>query len=269
MIQKERRLYSDLYQQKIKVFERKYSRAFNNILKSQFSTFAEDLKSHGKQIALHNLQRSIIDKDLGSTLLSLYKEVGLSIAISTTRGIKLNLKSGILGKNPKWIRDIINYFRVKLLNKAVIPITQTTKDQILEVLSKGEQEGWGIDEMASRLKSPDLTLYRAQRIARTETAKAAFVGRKIAVQDIGFEMNKEWISAHDNRVRDAHREADGTIIPEDEQFTVDDELLDGPGDPSGSPENIINCRCTLAFVPKRDKAGRLIPKTIIQQNVNI
>jgi len=36
---------------------------------------------------------------------------------------------------------------------------------------------------------------------------------------------------------------DGVRVPLNENFNVDGEMLEYPGDPSGSAGNIINCRC--------------------------
>jgi uncharacterized protein with gpF-like domain len=54
---------------------------------------------------------------------------------------------------------------------------------------------------------------------------------------------KEWLTAGDERVRDMHVAADGQITKLDDYFNVGGEYLMYPGDPNGSPENIINCRC--------------------------
>jgi hypothetical protein len=42
-----------------------------------------------------------------------------------------------------------------------------------------------------------------------------------------------------------HRDADGQTVPVFMPFQVAGEPLQFPGDPSGSPENVINCRCDL------------------------
>jgi hypothetical protein len=34
----------------------------------------------------------------------------------------------------------------------------------------------------------------------------------------------------------------------DEPFEVDGELLDYPGDPTGSAANVINCRCAVGYI---------------------
>jgi hypothetical protein len=60
---------------------------------------------------------------------------------------------------------------------------------------------------------------------------------------------KVWESVGDDRVRDAHLEADGQEVPISEPFIVDGESLMFPGDPSlgASAGNIINCRCSVSY----------------------
>lgn len=61
---------------------------------------------------------------------------------------------------------------------------------------------------------------------------------------------KIWTSQRDDRVRPAHWDADGQEQPLAEPFIVDDEELFYPGDPNGSPGNVINCRCYITFDEK-------------------
>jgi len=41
----------------------------------------------------------------------------------------------------------------------------------------------------------------------------------------------------------------------DDQFTVGGELMDAPGDPNASAENVINCRCMVDFEKREEKPG--------------
>lgn len=85
----------------------------------------------------------------------------------------------------------------------------------------------------------------AENIARTETVGAYNAGGDIVRDDSGVEA-KEWLATADERTREAHLDADGQVVPQDEDFTVDGEQLSYPGDPRGSPANICQCRCTAA-----------------------
>lgn len=85
---------------------------------------------------------------------------------------------------------------------------------------------------------------RAERIARTETTGAYNAGALAAFEDerAGVKM---WLSTADERTRESHLDAGGLCIPVDQPFNVGGAQLMMPGDPSGPPEETINCRCTM------------------------
>ena len=47
-------------------------------------------------------------------------------------------------------------------------------------------------------------------------------------------------------------------VGQSERFNVSGEMLSFPGDPKGRAGNVVNCRCTVAIVPKRDSQGNLV-----------
>lgn len=266
MTEPQRREFSAVYQQRIMIFEKKYEKAFNSVLKKQYDKVAQVLQTQGMNAAKHTASHLLFDPALAQLLNTCHKEVGLYIAQRTDQQIHTELrrpiqKTGRIGFNPRWLQNIVQFFHDRLM-ETVTDINTTTRNRIEEVLAEAQEEGWGIDETVRNLQSEDLTRNRAALIARTETAKAANAGREAAVATVGFRMNKEWISAHDNRVRAWHLEADGTVIDEEENFVVDGEEMTGPGDPDAEASNVCNCRCTMAFLPQRDARGKLIPKQI-------
>ena len=52
----------------------------------------------------------------------------------------------------------------------------------------------------------------------------------------------------------------GVRVDLNQDFNVSGEKMMFPGDIKGSAGNVINCRCTVAQIPKRDSKGRLIRK---------
>jgi len=58
---------------------------------------------------------------------------------------------------------------------------------------------------------------------------------------------KQWASILDNRVRAHHAAVDGQRRMLQEPFIVMGERLQRPGDPNGSPSNIIGCRCSALY----------------------
>lgn len=92
---------------------------------------------------------------------------------------------------------------------------------------------------------------RARTIAVTEVTRAYGAATMAAGVEqsrvTGRQLNKTWRTSHDERVRSGHRDADGQTVPVFMPFQVGGESLMFPGDPSGSPDNVINCRCDLAI----------------------
>ncbi len=134
-------------------------------------------------------------------------------------------------------------------------IDDTTRDAVRTELLEGLQAGESIPKLAERVSKvfADATGRRAQTIARTETNGAASLGSEQAWRQSGIVKGKEWVAALDERTRDAHAHADGQRVPLDAPFTVGGESLRYPGDPTGSAENVINCRCALAPVTLTDE----------------
>lgn len=94
---------------------------------------------------------------------------------------------------------------------------------------------------------------RAVTVARTETIGALNAGRQDAfvalsqqLDDSNFEQ--QWLATIDRRVRLAHANADLQRVALGQPFLVGGEQLKAPGDPNGSAENVINCRCTTLLV---------------------
>jgi hypothetical protein len=132
-------------------------------------------------------------------------------------------------------------------------IADTSEADVLAAISDGLEDGDGTAAIARSIAGvTDLSSYRADLIARTEThAAASYAGIESvrhAEDKLGVTMLKSWLPTLDNRTRPAHADMEGTDpIPLDDTFLVDGEEMDRPGDPAGSPENTINCRCALAY----------------------
>jgi hypothetical protein len=56
----------------------------------------------------------------------------------------------------------------------------------------------------------------------------------------------EWVTMHDDKVREAHRDVDGQTRPPGEPYDVAGTEMRYPGDPTAPIELWINCRCALA-----------------------
>jgi len=145
------------------------------------------------------------------------------------------------------VRTMIATMQIKFARE----VNQTTIEKLREVLEAGVAEGESSDELADRVKEvfTEAKKERALMIARTETTKAFNGGTMMGYEQAGV-TQKEWLGTDDGRGRESHvhsfpEGADGQKVGTKDKFLVDGEYLDYPGDPAGSPHNIINCRCTM------------------------
>ena len=147
-------------------------------------------------------------------------------------------------------RLALRYVQNEMIRRRITEVTDTTRRQIVNAVERGYSEGLGQRAIADAILDlvPSLSSTRANVIARTETHGAANYGSQEAAKQTGLPMQKEWLAAQDERTRETHREANGNIVRMDDTFRVGDSDLQFPGDPSGSAQEVINCRCTLAYV---------------------
>jgi SPP1 gp7 family putative phage head morphogenesis protein len=125
-------------------------------------------------------------------------------------------------------------------------LTARILDDVRDVLEGGLNAGETLQDMATRIRAA-VGPVRAERIARTEAIAAANSGTVEGYQQSGVQEH-EWLATRDQFTREAHADADGQRVALGQLFDVGGESLEFPGDPSGSAENIINCRCTVTPV---------------------
>ncbi|MFH1287178.1 MAG: phage minor head protein, partial [bacterium] len=150
--------------------------------------------------------------------------------------------------------DVANPRVEKFIERNGVLFGRETQSTAYEALKKqfieGLKEGEGIPQLADRVSSVYAGYvgdnpWKAIRIARTEIIKSSNFGSLEGYKQSGVVKNKQWISTRDNRTRDDHRVVDGQSVALDSPFIVGGEELMHPGDPSGSAEQNINCRCAF------------------------
>lgn len=145
--------------------------------------------------------------------------------------------------------DLMPYYPPKRAVKRGIDLAWG-KRQITAQVTSGILQGESIKHLADRLQTniPNMNRDSAIRAARTAVTGAQNAGRQDSYDSavkMGIEMEKQWLATLDGRTRHDHAMADGQTVAEDKPFTVGGEKLMYPGDPSGSPWNVYNCRCTM------------------------
>lgn len=128
-------------------------------------------------------------------------------------------------------------------------ITETTQTEIMTAVNHGIKEGLSEREIARLIYAVATTksASRAQTIARTEVHSASQASSHASAELIGVRMVKVWLTAQDDRAREDHLEVNEQAVELNERFVVGIDRLLYPGDPTGSAEQVINCRCVAAY----------------------
>ena len=253
----------------------KYYNQIKNSITKQFNNFGNRLKREGIGAARSSLGLDLWSKELIKIFESLYKEAAVLFGNSVYRALKIeaNRKGMTFGFNREWTQQMMDFLMAQGF-ALVSDITSTTKTKLLSIVKKGIEEGLSVDEIVRIIQSDEQLAYaafRARRIVRTEVMRSSNMASMMAADSHDFYVDKQWISARDNRTRRIprnqfdHVELDGVIIKYDETFNEtgkDGEQVASmqPGDISAPPGFTINCRCTVAFIPRRDKNGNLLLK---------
>lgn len=134
------------------------------------------------------------------------------------------------------------------------------KGDFAKTLSKGYEEGLGIDDIAKNLRGDfkNLRDHRLKLIARTEVQSAQNEGSHHTLQEYGVRY-KQWLTVGDDRVRGNdpqdrydHVELHGQVVRVDEPFSNG---LMYPGERTGDIGEWINCRCReRPYIPKKGEA---------------
>lgn len=120
------------------------------------------------------------------------------------------------------------------------------KKKILAQVSRGIASGMTYSQVAKQLENQSrIGFNRAVRIARTEGHRiqtTATMDAMTVAKEMGADVLKQWDATLDNRTRESHQAVDGEIRELDKPFSNG---LMYAGDPSGRPEEVINCRCAV------------------------
>lgn len=154
--------------------------------------------------------------------------------------------------NAAWLQRLKNLVYGTVAASRVTSITNTLKRKLRAVLGRAVKEEVRPSAIANRIQSElggKFSEARAKLIARTETTRIANLAAKQAALETGIALDKIWIDTRDTRVRDSHWNIPDPI-PAEEKFKIGDALMDIPGDPDGGAEEVCNCRCCVAYIPK-------------------
>lgn len=174
----------------------------------------------------------------------------------------------------EFLNSIVDWVRGNVASR-IVSVSDTMAKRIERLVEVSLEQGFSVLEMqkylTEKLGSPSFTKFQALRIARTEVTTSTNHAANEAGVNAGIVLEKLWISATDNRTRRKprdqfdHLHMNGQTVEQFEKFVLRSkggvvDKIDYPGDPKASAADSINCRCTHAFRPLRDKDGFVITR---------
>lgn len=118
-----------------------------------------------------------------------------------------------------------------------------------QAIIRSLNNGAGVPQMAKDIQAvidtnESAAIMRARTAATGAQNKSRLDSLRYAEKTFGIKYVKVWDSSHDSRVRPSHQKLTG------EEREIDQPFSNGlmyPGDPSGSWEEVANCRCKVRY----------------------
>lgn len=246
-----------------------FERTLDNAERASVKDFTSYYKTEtDKAIGVMLQKNSINGPDLlgiftldgfGKLYEGLYERIGMTFANWYAKNFDKYITKGVTASQfqEPWRASFRNQ-GILVGAQRVTLVQNTAKSTLIKVYKQLSNdpifasEGEAVKARMLRQQFDRYSKYQAERLVRTEATNAANYATMQSAQDVfpGADMQKEWISAGDERTRAAHREANGQIVNFNEPFIIKGEELMRPGDPRGSASNVVNCRCSVAPFPK-------------------
>ena len=245
-----------------RIFHKAFKRAAKEIPWSRIpeNGYEDFIKTH--------FNKTIIDK----AYTKVYTTIGLEHGEWIGRQINKEAKNFTTTSFTRLFRRNLSNWLMLNAGRRITSVQDTFINHIIQILQNGIDEGKTIRETAkeiqSLLGSRGFYRWQSMRIARTESTSAANYSAIQSGNSSGLVLDKVWISSNDTRTRRIpedrfdHIQMNQVKVPENELFNVQGDMLEFPGDPRGQGSNIINCRCSVSLVPRRDSNGLLIRRNI-------
>lgn len=252
------------WQKQQKIYERKAYRIIQDHLKKILNNIP--LNNTSGVTFEYLIEGNITEDKIKAMYVDIYKTIGLDYGNKINNQLEKVTKANILF-NEELLKEILLF----LSNEGGLRIT-SVRNTLVESLIEAIKEQISVQGSLVSVrdviynivyKSQQFYKWQALRIARTETTTSANFSAIVAARQSNLVLEKQWISAQDDRTRIIpydHLDMNGQKVDLESPFFVGGENIFYPGDANASAGNTINCRCTIAFVPKRDKDGFLIRK---------
>lgn len=196
-------------------------------------------------------------RDRYATQLAAAQDQGFNLGVKLADASQATLHVGIPFVSQEALEISKNYSADLVRN-----VTDATRGILTSEIRRGILTGQTLDQVMYRIgQNLDSGKFmgikqRAETITRTEVNRIMSSSTWQRMQQMSQTVDglqQQWDAANDARTRPAHHAADGQIVNIDQPFIVAGEELRFPGDPAGSAENTINCRCRV--IPYSAKWG--------------
>lgn len=236
-----RRVYEKMVVKRADVREKLFKRILKQYIQEQRDRLIEKIAPENKHV--------FRKKDLLDEVFNINVEVNLGVDKFLPTMTELLVLAGadafalaesayefnITAEMTSWLERRANIF----LERINTTTYKKLKDQFAESLANGETR----PELVKRIKDTygDMEAARATTIARTEVHHVTQYGTLEGYKHAGLSI-KIWVTVGDGSVRDSHAHQDGEERPMSTPFSNG---LMYPGDERGSPEEVVNCRCSI------------------------
>lgn len=236
-----RKVYANMQVKRMDAREKVFKKTLNGYLEDQKKRLLDGLEPtktriFRKQGLLDELLQVGVEVKIGKELFlpvitDMLKQAGVDAMELVGSDYAFNITSDIAG----WIDGRADIF----LNQINETTFKTLRNQFSESLAAGESR----DALVTRIQDTyeNITRERAVTIARTEVHNSTQYGTMEGYKQAGLTI-KIWVAVNDSYTRQSHAEADGEERPINTPFSNG---LMFPGDPRGSAEEVINCRCVI------------------------
>lgn len=255
--------YQDqLFLQRHGQYERKFSLAFQRVLKANYYQIARNLEE-GRN--LYEIDSEPMQKVYTRLYLYIMAQEGPLIwneLVSPLTGEKISTKDifdevasvfapdKMSEMKPFWNRLMTGFLNTYIIQR-VTEVMGTTIKRVTEFIERWRNDGLTNKELAKRLRADARAReLRANTIARTEATNAISKSQILALESSGLQWEKAWNAIRDDRTRFDHFATDPSLwIPIKDNFIIGGFPMGYPGDSTQSAplKEIINCRCRLAF----------------------
>jgi len=270
---KEFRIERKLWERQQRIAEKSLVPIFRKALKDSVAPVLEHVKRYGTE----GNPSALINKSVWTLAYQqAYADSPLKIAKQEyyrQRGLETNKASAIQFLVDIWQSTFRDY-ALNYVYGIQRELNQTTIDIIMQAL--GDANALGIDRDGSirlfeKLLNGKLKL-RTNTISRTEATTLSNLGKEVGarswIAEQGGGGKKVWLGRNDAKERKSHLEENDTILDIDDQYDLDGEKADRPGDVKLSAKQRVRCRCTQSLMSMNRynqlvKRGRIVDGKVI------